>query len=273
MCIWGGIERSRLTIDWTNYRKLDPDFLSSHWFDRRDLIGIHLSGSFLIAVSWVLLTIPFVQVAWIMSDGGKRMLWLHSTMVILCVAASTTEFVSRLMHVGAWNAADWLARDFYLDDWRNSNTVDNGAANGIGWKSVELSYQITEGMILWIDGFEYFALFGILILNFISCKRSSSGLLGNEMCLAGTGFVIGCLSLVDFFFLILRFKNWDTYNLVSIIMTVLIRLVLLPGWLMLLSIKLPPAVQEFGEQRAANRNIKFPSSPRAPTPPVFTIGD
>ncbi|CAB9507019.1 expressed unknown protein [Seminavis robusta] len=278
LAIWAGIERSRPTFQWDQYRKLDPDFLESHWNDRRDLAGLHLSGSFIIAISWVLLTIPLLQAAFILSHGGRRMIWLHTMIAVLAVAAATTEFVSRLMHIGSWNTGNWISRDFYLDDWGG----DPQKPNGIGWKSLEITYQLTQGMILWVDSFEYFALFGICFCLFLSIRTSPSGLLGGEMCWGGMGFFIGMLSLADFVFLIVRFVDWDTYNLVSMTFTILIRLILLPSWLLLLAFKLPPAVHEFNERRAANpitsplspsSSVTGNGSPRSPQPSDFTIED
>lgn len=273
LAIWAGIERSRPTFDWTTYRELDPKFLEEHWQDRRDLTGLHMAGSFIIAISWVLMTIPILQSAFILSAGGKRHLWSHTMMAVLAISAATTEFVARLMHVGSWNTGNWISKDFYLDDW--GGNADN--PNGIGWKSLEVTYQLTQGQILWVDGWEYFALFGILFLNFLSIRTSRAGILGDEMCWGGMGLFIGLLSLADFVFLVLRFKNWDTFNLVSILMTIMIRLILLPTWLLLLAFKLPPAVQEYSGLRRSQ--LTTPLSPSrssehaAPSPNEFTIED
>jgi len=275
LAIWGGIERSRPTFAWDSYRKLDPTFLQEHWVDRNDLAGLHFAGSFIIAISWVILVIPFMQCAFLLSNGGQRQLWVHTMMCTLAISAATTEFVARLMHVGSWNTGNWISKDFYLDDWGGNEQ----SPNGVGWKSLEVSYQLASGTILWVDGWEYFALFGILILNFWSIRTSRVGLLGDEMCWAGMGFFIGCLSLADFVFLILRFKNWDTFNMVSIMMTVLIRLILLPIWLILLSCKLPAAVEDFNQRRAeaaATNGVMSPKNPISPTGPGpndFTISD
>lgn len=273
LAIWAGIERSRPTFQWESYKVLDPIFLKEHWQDRRDLTGLHMAGSFIIAISWVLMTIPILQAAFILSSGGKRFLWMHTMMAVLAVSAATTEFVARLMHVGSWNTGNWISKDFYLDDWGGDSTNPNG----IGWKSLEITYQLTQGQILWVDGWEYFALFGILFLNFLSIRTSRSGLLGDEMCWGGMGLFIGFLSLADFIFLVIRFTNWDTFNLVSILMTIMIRLILLPCWLLLLAFKLPPAVQEFNDRR--RNQLMAPLSPRSvesptgPSPGDFTIED
>ena len=133
LAIWAAIEKSRPTFAWDQYKTLDPDFLQDHWFDRNDLIGLHMAGSFIIAISWALLIIPLLQAAFILSNGGRRSLWLHSIMAVLAISAGTTEFVSRLMHVGSWNTANWINKDFYLDDWGG----DESNPNGIGWKSLE----------------------------------------------------------------------------------------------------------------------------------------
>jgi hypothetical protein len=275
LAIWGGIERSRTTEDWALYHALDHDYLVKHWQDRRDLTGLHMAGSFICAVSWVLITIPVLQAAFVLSNGGKRYLWFHTVMCVLAVSAATTEFVARLMHVGSWNTANWISLDFYLGDWGGEVTNPNG----IGWKVLEITYQLVQGEILWVDGWEYFALFGILFMNFLSVRTSTTGLLGNEMCWGGMGLFIGLLSLADFVFIFIRFKNWATYNLVSLIMTILIRLILLPSWLLLLAFKLPPAVEEFNERRSmqprgmTSPSITVTSSVPAPTAANFTIED
>jgi len=283
LTIWTGIEKSRPTFDWDSYKTLDPTFLEEHWHDRNDLNGLHLAGSFIIALSWILMVVPILQVAYILSNGGRRALWLHSMMAVLAISAGVTEFVARLMRVGGFNTSNWIQKDFYLDNWAGSESDPNG----VGWKSLEVTYQLQSGMILWVDGWEYFALFGILTLNLISVRGSRVGPLGEEMCWAGMGFFIGCLSLVDFIFLFLRFVNWDTYNLVSIIFTIMIRLILLPVWLLLLGFKLPVAAAEYAERRAmvpsthGNGNGSVPTSPKAadplsptsPSPGDFTIGE
>lgn len=284
LAIWAGIEKSNPTFNWAEYKVLNPEFLQEHWQTRDDLSGLHMAGSFIIAASWILLTIPILQAAFILSNGGRRSLWIHSMMAVLAISAGTTEFVSRLMHIGSWNTASWISNEFYLDNWAGSETNPNG----IGWKSLEITYQLSQGMILWVDGWEYFALFGILTLNLISVRGSQVGPLGDELCWAGMGFFIGCLSLVDFVFLFLRFQSWDTYNLISMVFTILIRLVLLPAWLLLFSFKLPVAAQEYAERKASapygNGNGTVSSSsavhdplatsgPSSPTAADFTIED
>lgn len=276
LAIWVAMERQRSPEDWNAFHELDPDFLAKHWQDRRDLTGLHLAGSFIVALSWVLITIPILQAAYVLSNGGKRKLWFHTMMCVLAISAATTEFVARLMHVGAWNTGNWISKDFYLADWGG----DPSKPNGIGWKALEITYQLTQGQILWVDGWEYFALFGILLMNFLSIRTSTIGLLGNEMCWAGTGLFIGLLSLADFIFIFIRFKSWSTYNLVSLLMTIMIRMILLPSWLLMLSFKLPPAVEEFNERRRNQpRGVTAPSisisngAPPAPTAANFTIED
>lgn len=280
LVIWGGIEKSRPTFDWKSYSSLDPSFLEEHWIDRTDLSGLHLAGGFIVAIAWIFLAIPICQLAWIMSDGGRRLIWLHAMICTMVFAGSSAEFGSRLMHIGSTNAAVWISREFSLDHWSTISDTNPADPNGVGWKSLEVSYQLVQGMILWIDGFEYFALFAVLTLNYFSIRFSQIGLMSYEMCFAGMGFFIGTLSLADFIFLILRFTNWDTFNLVSIIMTILIRVVLLPLWLLVLGCKLPAAVHEFSQRRTQEgTNILPPkiesptSSPSAPAPDAFTIGD
>jgi hypothetical protein len=270
--IWAAIERSRPTFEWDLYKTLDPSFLQEHWGDRRDLAGLHLVGSFIVSISWVILAIPILQAAFILSHGGRRKIWMHTMIAVLAVSAATTEFVARLMHVGSWNTGNWISKDFNLDDWAG----DPAQPNGVGWKSLEITYQLTQGMILWVDSWEYFAVFGIMTCMFLSIRTSPSGVLGDSMCWGGLGLFLGLLSLANFVFLMVRFIDWDTYNLVVIIFSVIIRLILLPAWLIILSVKLPPAATEFSERKAPNPMTE-PLSPQnssgSPRPSDFTIED
>ena len=93
----------------------------------------------------------------------------------LGICGSIIELMARLIIVGMTNASQWLAKDFNLNDW--SETDD-----GTGWRVLEMIHIVTHGMVLWIDTFEALAFFGIVVIMFYSVasepkfitKKSSS---------------------------------------------------------------------------------------------------
>ena len=75
------------------------------------------------------------------------------------ICGGIIELLARLLTVGMTNAAQWLAKDFNLDDW-------DSEGDGTGWRVLEMIHIVTRGMVLWIDAFEALALLGIAIVIF-----------------------------------------------------------------------------------------------------------
>lgn len=227
---------------------LNPDFIKLRWEFRRNWIGVTMSSSLINALAWLIFTIPILQLAWILSLGGRRNVWMHAAIVILCLGASFTEFISLLFQVGVSNVGEWISKDINLERWiidttnGSANTVDN-----IGWRVLELSYTVFTGMSMWVEAFEWLAMFMILTLIYISSRTLVAT--GSEdrpsftfgRCWAHLGLFIGLLSLIDFAAQVLRFTNWVYFTNISVFFGVLNRLILLPVWLCLLSCQLPAA--------------------------------
>jgi hypothetical protein len=109
------------------------------------------------------------------------------------------------------------------------------------------------GSILWIDAFEWWALFGIM-----SCLYYSVATLPDEsralgMWLVRLGLLIGFLCLFDLVADILRFTSWSAYSKVAVLISILNTLILLPLWFIMLAIQLPGAKyqHEAGEDEEA----------------------
>jgi len=133
------------------------------------------------ALAWFWLIAPIVQSAWILSKGGKRSIGMHMALASLGICGGIIELLARLLTVGMTNAAQWLAKDFNLDNWDTTG-------DGTGWRVLEMIHIVTRGMILWIDAFEALAFFGITFIIFYSSatepkfrtKRSASILAESE---------------------------------------------------------------------------------------------
>ena len=77
---------------------------------------------------------------------------LHMALASLGICGGIIELLARLLTVGMTNAAQWLAKDFNLDNWDTTG-------DGTGWRVLEMIHIVTRGMILWIDAFEALAFF------------------------------------------------------------------------------------------------------------------
>jgi len=247
LIIYGFEEAKNGSINSSLARKLDPGYIKERWAFRRDWSGITISSSLVNALAWVIFTIPIFQLAWILSLGGKRNVWMHAAIVVLCIGSSFTEFISLLYNVGVSNVGEWISRDINLDKWLDKTNGGSDNADDVGWRVLELSYTIFSGMGLWVEAFEWLAMFMLLSLIYISTRSLVAT--GSEdqpsftfgRVWAHLGLFIGLLSLIDFAAQVLRFTNWTYFTEISVFFGVLNRLILLPIWLCLLACQLPAA--------------------------------
>jgi hypothetical protein len=102
-------------------------------------------------------------------------------------------------------------------------------------------------MILWIDAFEWLAIFGIMCCMYYSVVTLPDENQMFGIWLVWLGLLIGILCIFDFAADILRFTTWSTYSKVATILSILNSLILLPMWLIKLSFQLPTAKHVRGE--------------------------
>jgi len=258
LLIFGLIEAASKTSNSDGFRSeidLDADFIKSRWEFRRLWIGVTISSGLVNALAWVIFTIPMLQLAWILSLGGRRNVWMHAAIVILCLGSSFTEFISLLFNVGISNVGEWISKDINLHKWLDETNGGTQGDDNIGWRVLELSYTIFTGMAIWVEAFEWLAMFMILTLIYISSRSLVAT--GSEdrpsftfgRCWAHLGLFIGLLSLIDFSAQVLRFTNWTYFTNISVFFGMLNRLILLPVWLCLLSCQLPAAANSIEMSR------------------------
>lgn len=242
------VAKHQLLLDHWNRslaRSMDGKYLWQFWYHRDTLSGWEVFASFLLVGSWVLLTIPIVQVAYAASKAGKRMLWLHVSMACLAITGCTTEFIARLLNIGIWLASRWIAGTFELKEWMNAEEQDY-----TGFKVLEIVYQVAEGATTWIDMFDYFALFGIFFLNFWSFYSAKAE--QRNPIVYGISLTLAVFCFCDGFFLVLRFVNWKLFTFISNAFAVVNRLVLIPTWLLIMARWLPGALRQVVEEQEAS---------------------
>ena len=197
------------------------------------------SARLLGAIAWFSFCVPILNVVWVLSVGGKRRVGLHVVIAALALGGSIAELLARLMMVGVENVGIWLSKDWNLDSWANEN-------DGLGWRTLEISYMLCRGIILWIDAFEWLALFGMFTLIFVSLRadRESATF---SMKWAYLGLVVGTLSLVAFLADTLRFLSWRIMTSIEMFVAILNTLILFPTWLIWLGKQLPQLRRKYEE--------------------------
>lgn len=281
---WHGKNRGNMMASWYS---LDPTNIETSWQRRIEGRSLEMSAALIGVIGWFLLAVPIVQLAWILSKGGKRKLGVHILLASLGVGGAGVECFARLMMVGLSNASFWLAKDFNLDSW-------DSEGDGTGWRVLEMIHIVTRGLTLWVDAFEALALFGVTVLLLYSVRTeprfrverepsedtpdasiAETDEVANEtppspppetafssgtakVTLAPTfkrpfiyyGLFVGLLSLADFVFDILRFLDWMLFGRLAAAFQIVLGVVFLPIWLLCLARQLPQATERFeGEMR------------------------
>jgi hypothetical protein len=249
--------RNRSHFNYTDFTSLDPTFIEEEWQFLGEHRSLELAAGTLNAMAWFALLIPVLQVAWIQSYSGTRQIGVHVTVAALALGGSLSEFIARLLIIGASNAGEWLARDFNLDNWISESSNDK-----IGWRTLQVVHLVMRGMILWVDAVEWLALFGISVLLFVSIHSQTERLLSLRW--AAVGLVMGLLALIDFAADILRLESWRTFSEIAFFITMLNRFVVLPVWLVWLGYQLPRAKELAATRRSDDKGLEMSSVAAVP---------
>jgi len=233
--------RNRSHFDYASMTDFDPDYVQKEWEFRSDHRGTAILVGGLNAMAWLIFSIPVLQLSWILSKGGRRKIGVHITMAVLVLAGSFSEFMAWLFTVGTVTVSEWISRSFNLDNWLGGDESDM-----IGWRALELSHLVIRGLHMWIDAFEWLAMFGILILVHYSIKTHGTTH-AFRMRWARIGLAIAALSIFDFASDVLRMQSWRTFSIIANVTSFLNTLILLPIWLIALGKQLPGAAPAYDE--------------------------
>lgn len=221
------------------WEDLEPLYIKNHWIDRIRAVNVESYVSFLNGLGWFTLMIIIVEVAHIQNTVSdkqyhRRRLGLHMIVMILAFGGAFSEMLSHMLLSGVEDSVRWMARTLQLDDWNTD--FDNGDADGMGWRVLEMCNITFRSLIVWIDAFEWLCLFGILTLLFVSVEHGHNTFSTNWTRL---GFGISMLCIADFATNVLRLESWMQFTIISMSLSILNRLILFPIWLIWLSVQLP----------------------------------
>mmetsp|Transcript_34142 Transcript_34142/g.37736 ORF Transcript_34142/g.37736 Transcript_34142/m.37736 type:complete len:289 (+) Transcript_34142:242-1108(+) len=210
-------------------RSLDPEYIQLSWNHRRNIAPLVQCSHVFNCLAWLFLLPPVLQLAWSLSRGGKRKVGIHTAIGGFAIAGCTTEILSRLLLLGGWGAAQWISTDFNLNYW-----IDSG--DSLGWKTLEVVYIVMEGLLNWVDAFEWICLFVIMSLLYYSIGTQLSERRALSLGWGRLGLVIAFLCVLDFAADLLKVTvEWRTFQNMAIISTIINTCVLLPLWLLWLS--------------------------------------
>ena len=264
-------ERNKEHFDYEEFTLLKPSYIQEDWIFRRENTPMEIAGGFINAFSWLLLSIPMIQAVIILSRGGTRQLSNHVFIGVLMIAGCAMEFLARFMHLGISQWGTWLSTEYNLENWVSSTSNDN-----VGWRTLEISHLVNYGTVIWVDSFEFLCLGFAMILFYASVNSLPPDGPVITRSLAGFGLFIGLFSLADFVAGVLRLHDWGTFRILTMLISVINRLILLPLFLLVLGRQLPNAMRQHKETvRSApvTGSRYWSDSPSGPAVEMVSQGD
>jgi len=239
-----GMQRDKKHWDLAGYKAMEGTAIRNAFHMRRHAIELHHFSEFITCAAWLLFSIPMAQLAFVMSNGGKRHLWLHSLMATLAFGGAMSKFAAALMQIGLWMSANFMAKKFELKFW---NPMDGTSVdNDLGWKSLEVMYRVAQGAASWVNGFEHLWLCGVLVLYFLSVRTLPSRVYrAFGIGLSWLGLLVGLTNLAEFDVILLRLEGFKGNNIheALLYLSIIQGVILLPLWLFVMSCRLPYAIK------------------------------
>ena len=150
---------------------------------------------------------------------------LHLGIAVFAIIGSFTEFIAQILLIGVSSAAQWIASSFNLDDWSEEGS------DGYGWRSLEVTWIVSHGMVVWIDAVEWLFLAGIMFMVYASVRSSGVTESPFTQNWARLSLLIGFVCFADFAADLLRLESWRTFMAIAQLLAAINRLILLPLWL------------------------------------------
>jgi hypothetical protein len=141
------LDLNRSDFDLEAWKALNPTYIQEEWNHRRYISPLFQTANIFNALAWFFFSVPIIQLAWALSRGGKRKIGVHAAIAAFALAGCFSEVISRLLLFGSWSSSNWISKTFNLDYWI-PDEISQGTADRIGWRSLEVTYIITEGKAL-----------------------------------------------------------------------------------------------------------------------------
>lgn len=274
------VRKDNETNDRDVYLELLPEVIQQSWTERFDEKGLFYAAIYLNCAFWIIFTLPVIEMAWILSRSGTQALGWNAGIVVFALGGAWTEWFSNMFWAGMSISSLNLAENFNLDEWLRPDLAASlgvSGDDGLGWRDLELNSIVTSGMVWFVGIFEWLCLAGIFVFAFFSVLKwrtqdqSTFGARWNAL-----GLFIGLLALVEFAVEIALFEGFTLAAPIFLLYTALIRLILIPAWIISLGYQLPRATarhfESHDEDYFVNGDLALSEGPPNP-PPTFTIDE
>jgi hypothetical protein len=261
------------------YLTLEPDSIEYEWLRRIDSRGLEYAAGFLKGAFWIVFSLPIVQMAWVLSRNGTRSVGCNFGIMIFTLAGSWSKWFTAIFWNGIYISFIQLAKNFNLSNWLNSIDAQQFQLedeDGLGWRVLEVNFIVTRGLVLVVNAVEWICLAVIFILTFLSVKEwrkedvSSFGGKWNSM-----GLFIGVLAAFNFILEVVAFEWSPLVWIFFILYSALIRLILIPLWIIILGFQLPRATSKQFDSAvlAGTGELELLEDSQQNQPPNFTIDE
>jgi len=223
------------SYDELGLQNLDVGYIKNRWEHRRAVAPLQQAAHLFNMCAWLFMAIPILQLAWALSRGGKRKVGIHTAIAAFAISGVISEVLARLLSFGIWGSSRWISESFNLSSWMSNGNGSYNSGDGIGWKVLEINYFIMDGLLDWVDAFEWICLFSILVLIYFSVGTQMVEHRVLSMWWTRLGLVIAFLSFVDFSADLLRLEEWRSFAQFAIFVAIVNTCFLLPVWLLWLS--------------------------------------
>lgn len=237
LVVYLAFELAREHFDIEKHQDLDSEYIQSEWEFRNQYRYFATIAAFVTCAGWIFFCITLLEFAWIASKRGKKSIALHLGIAFVAIAGTFTEGLAIMLYLGSTSASKFITENLNLDHWLGPDSED-----GIGWKANELVHIVSQGMLIFVDSFEFICIFFIMILLHVSVRRwrltdtTSFGVCWNAL-----GLFIGLLSLLDYLAAVLRLKGFQLFGVIALGYTLINRVILLPIWIIMFARRLPNA--------------------------------
>jgi len=240
-----GMQRtSKWTVDREVYYELLPDYILADWLNKVDTKSLELASEFIKGIFWIVFCLPIIEMAWILSKGGKRALVWNLGIMLFVLGGSWTKWFSAIFWSGMYICFFQVAAYFNLENWLNSELANqfNIDEDGIGWRVLEVNYMVSRGLVWIVNSVEWVCLAAIFSFTFVSVFQwrkeddTSFGAKWNAL-----GLFIGLLALVEFASEMVGFEGYKVAWIFVVLYAALNRLILIPVWIIILGFQLPKA--------------------------------
>lgn len=241
-----GAQRStKWSMDKEDYKQLLPNYIVDDWLNKADTKSLELASGFLKGIFWILFCLPMIEMAWVLSKGGKRNLAWNFGIMLFTLGGVWTKWFSSIFWNGMYISFHQITTYFNLEDWLNQaskNQYNIDGEDGIGWRALEVNYIISRGLVWVVNAVEWICLAAIFSFTFVSVfywrkeDDTSFGAKWNSL-----GLFIGLLALVEFSSEMVGFEGYYVAWIFVVLYAAINRLILIPVWIIILGFQLPKA--------------------------------